>query len=222
MGGIVGLAALGILLFFLIRRTRKKHADALLRHGNDGAGNAPDQGGKPELAGNPVNAAAPPSPSSSKLKATTNERTHAVSPVSARGAWTPPPPNQAELHGQAAGPPSNGAELAGRGQPPAHPLSTSELAGPPPGQAAMPELMGHPQNASSQQGHNYGLQPSTPQEAYGQPVHEMQGVHQHQHPVQSGHSHPLADHGRQSAQQQQHSGWGPVAELDGHHTAQSR
>jgi hypothetical protein len=138
VGGVVGLAALGTLIFFLVRRSHTKQADvaaaASSAHGKNEAGNSPDYGGKPELAGNPINAVGSPSPSSSTLKANANVRTHAVSPVSGDGAWASPPSNQAELHGQEAvqlmGYPQNAAYQQGHAYP-SQPLAPQEAYGQP-------------------------------------------------------------------------------------------
>lgn len=139
IGVIVGLLALGILIWFLVKQARKKQADsaALAASHANLYSNGPEHEGKPELGGNPINNMPPPSPSPSALKPNPMGRTESVSPVSAHGgsAWTPPP-NQAELQGQPAPyppMPPNAAELAGQGRQgsPHMPPNRSELAGGP-------------------------------------------------------------------------------------------
>lgn len=124
VGAIAGLALIAGLIFFLIRSARKRKALAPypIPDGAPGDNSVPLglYGGKAELPSDTVAAPPPPtSPSPSTLKANLSMRADTVSPVSAHtGAFTPPP-NKAELHGQAAlyPPMPNSAELQGQGPP---------------------------------------------------------------------------------------------------------
>jgi hypothetical protein len=233
VGVVVGLLGLGILIWYLVKQSRKKQADAATlaaAHMNLYNNGPEDHGGKPELAGNPIAAMAPPSPSPSTLKPNGTGQVESVSPVSAHGgsAWAPPP-NKPELHGQpAAYPPMppNAAELAvqaQQGSPYALPPDRQELMGgqgyplqelPSPNRPELMGQQGYPQGY--QQGQTYPMQAQEyngnggpeqyPQEAHGQPIYEVpgqQGMHEgNSGPVNVGH------------QQQPHTGW-PMAELDG-------
>ncbi|KAB5566538.1 hypothetical protein GE09DRAFT_738419 [Coniochaeta sp. 2T2.1] len=220
-GAVVVLAGLGALIWFLIRQSRKKREGpaALEADHSNLPDPGQDHGGKSELAGNPIGAMPPSSPSPSTLKPHATGRTDSVSPVSAQGAgaWGPPP-NTAELHGQTAPyppMPPNAAELAAQAQhgSPYAPPDRPELMGgqgypsQPPLSPSRQELMGqqtyqqapaYPMQAQEYNPYPNGQQ--APQEAHGQPIHEFpgqQGPYQPPQPPQ----HPSA-------------GW-PMAELDG-------
>jgi hypothetical protein len=209
-GVVVALIGVGALIWFLVKQSRKKQADAAaLAATNANLQNqGPDYNGKPELAGNPINP--PHSPSPSMLKAHAGNRVETISPVSAHGsAWTPPP-SKAELHGQGAPyppMPPNAAELAGQGQqgslymPPNRP----ELMGAPgyPMPPHRPELMG-------QQPAGYPTSPNRP---------ELMGQQDYPQGYQQGQGYPMRAqeyNGYNNGQQYHQEAYGqPVYEFPG-------
>ncbi|KAK3381464.1 hypothetical protein B0H63DRAFT_205877 [Podospora didyma] len=131
IGGVVALAAIGILIFFLVKKSQKRKAAA---HQVLPDTSTPDNGGydgKHELASDSIAAPLagplpPPSPSPSTLKVGPH-RGDNVSPVSAHASVYSPPPNKAELSG-AAPPPPMPNELQAQGVYPPTPNS-AELYG---------------------------------------------------------------------------------------------
>lgn len=225
---VVALLAIGAITIFLVKRSRRKQAEAAnLAPGHQNINNnGPDPEFKPELAGNPINAMPPASPSPSMLKVNASGRAETVSPASTHGgsAWAPPP-HQAELHGQDAPyppMPANAAELAGQGQQgspyaspnrpelmgaPGYPMQTPppnrpELMGQQPGYqmpANRPELMGQQAyNQGYNQGQAYGAPPRAQEyNAYGN------GNGQQQYRPQEAHGQPVYEAPGQNGQYQQ-------------------
>jgi hypothetical protein len=246
VGVVGGLAGLGVLIWFLVRHSRKKAADtaALAAAHANLYNNGPDQDAKPELGGNPITAMPPASPSPSTLEPSATVRTESASPASAHGGagvWAPPPPpDKAELHGQAASyppmpshaaelpvqahpgspyvPRTDGPELMGGQEYPLQELPSSTKPAPVAGYQLPPELAGQQGYAQGyQQGQAY---PMRAQEYNGhdgqQYSHEASGQPVYEFPGQQGvypgTPGPLPPHGQQYPQPQ--AGW-PVAELDG-------
>ncbi|OIW25022.1 hypothetical protein CONLIGDRAFT_684907 [Coniochaeta ligniaria NRRL 30616] len=209
-GVVVGLLGLGTLIWFLVKQSRKKQADAAAlaaTHANLYS-NGPDHDGKPELAGDPINTMPPPSPSPSTLKPNPMGRTGSVSPVSAHGGsgWTPPP-NKAELQGQYAPyppMPPNAAELAGQGQQgsPYMPPNRSELMG---GQGYPLQSLPSPNRPElmNQQSGGYETHPNRPelmgQQGYPQGYQQGQAYPmraQEYNAYDGGQQHPQEAHGQ--------------------------
>ncbi|KAM7224059.1 hypothetical protein V8F06_000532 [Rhypophila decipiens] len=188
VGVVVVLIILAAVIFFIIRSKRRSaNAQQAIPDNPTPANGMPDYfNGKQELAANEVSAFphAPPSPSPSTLKVGAPGRMDNVSPVSAHhaGAFTPPPPQQAELHGQPSPypPMPNSAELQGQTTSPysPHMPNSAELYAqgnnvyPPPNNR--PELQGQgplyspPLNRQELQGQGPLYTPPNRQELQGQ------------------------------------------------------
>jgi len=203
-GGVVGvvgiLSIIGVLVFFMMkRRANLKKQPPIAYDRPPGTANGSPSAllsDKPELAGTPIAAPplppASPHPSIGKMGAS---RTDAVSPVSAysnaQSAFTPPPPQAAEL--QSSGVPAGAPpmpELQGGAYMAAQHQSRPELQGnqgygqPQQSYQMRPELAGQQVYAQGQTQQLYGQpamqqgyppQPSQPiQEAYGKPIYPPQ------------------------------------------------
>ncbi|KAK4145278.1 uncharacterized protein C8A04DRAFT_27038 [Dichotomopilus funicola] len=184
---ILGLAIIGAIIFFVIRARRNRPGSVRIPENDPSVPLGPY--GKAELASDSIAAPVhPSSPSPSTLKpGAIPTRADNISPVSATtGAFTPPPnqaelsgqaafyppmPNRPELHNQATGSPSlvsPGSDVHGQpGQPPQH----AAFAAPPNPNA--PELYGQGAPASHRpelqgQGAMYANTPANMSELQGQ------------------------------------------------------
>ncbi|KAK3303372.1 uncharacterized protein B0T15DRAFT_272618 [Chaetomium strumarium] len=180
VGGIGGLALLGALIFFVMKRVRKGKSGALPVPDTANPANRPPGGpvgfgGKAELPSDSAAASPPPpSPSPSTLKVgAVPARGDTVSPVSDNTSSAKSPPNQAELSGQSTlyPPMPNRPELLGQSAaaPPPPSPNASELYGQGSPSPNRPELQGQgamypppPPNMSELQGQGSQFQHPDP------------------------------------------------------------